>query len=330
MKIVRFSAFGVPQEVSDCVEVDDPGAPADDEIVIEIEAFPINPADLLTIQGRYAVRPPLPATLGAEGVGRIVAIGTAVTGLAAGDRVINLGRDNWAQRLRIKAAQAIKAPHGVDLLQLAMLKVNPATALLMLRNYVALAPGDWVIQDAANSGVGTNLIRLAKAEGFHTVNVVRREELIEPLKAIGADVVVLDGDDLGGQVRDAAGGAKIKLAIDAVAGEACIRLADCLADGGTVVNYGLLSGKPCMLTGHQVVFRGITLTGFWLAKFLTTAPAADIRGLYGDLLQRVADGSLQVEVEATYAIEDIKQALAHAGREGRGGKVLVTPNGPVS
>jgi NADPH:quinone reductase-like Zn-dependent oxidoreductase len=142
--------------------------------------------------------------------------------------------------------------------------------------------------------------------------------------------VVLDGDDLGQRVRDAAGGAKIKLAIDAVAGEACIRLADCLADGGTLVNYGLLSGKPCMLTGLQGVFRGIALTVCWLAKFLTTAPAAEKKMLYEDLLQRVADGSLHVDVEATYAIEDIKEALAHAGREGRGGKVLVTPNGPVS
>ncbi|HEX5794273.1 MAG TPA: hypothetical protein VFY19_00420, partial [Geminicoccaceae bacterium] len=77
-----------------------------------------------------------------------------------------------------------------------MLKVNPATALLMLRSYVELQPGDWVIQDAANSGVGSNLILLAKADGIRTVNVVRRDTLIEPLAAIGADVVVVDGDDL--------------------------------------------------------------------------------------------------------------------------------------
>jgi NADPH:quinone reductase-like Zn-dependent oxidoreductase len=329
MKIVQFSRFGAPHEVGECAEVPDPGAPAEDEVVIEIEAFPINPADLLTIEGRYAVRPELPATLGAEGVGRVVAAGGAVEGIAVGDRVINLGRDNWAQKRRIKAAQAVKVPADGDALQLAMLKVNPATALLMLCSYVALASGDWVIQNAANSGVGTNLILLARAAGIRTVNVVRREALIGPLRAIGADVVVLDGDDLGARVAEATGGAPVKLAIDAVAGAAVMRLADCLAEGGTVVNYGLLSGDPCMLTCHQTVFKGITLTGFWLAKVLGSMPRPDIQALYDELVPRVADGSLHVPVEATYGIEDIKAALAHAGREGRGGKVLVTPNGPV-
>ncbi|MFQ6017044.1 MAG: zinc-dependent alcohol dehydrogenase family protein [Kiloniellaceae bacterium] len=330
MKIVRFASFGVPHEVSECVEVNDVGAPAADEVVIEIEAFPINPADLLTIQGRYAVRPALPATLGAEGVGRIAAAGRNVSQVAVGDRVIHLGRDNWTQKRKVKADQVIKVPDTGDVLQLAMLKVNPATALLMLRTYVDLKPGDWLIQNAANSGVGNNLIRLAKAEGIRTVNVVRREPLIEPLKAIGADVVVVDDRDLAARVRQETDRAEIKLAIDAVAGEACTRLADCLADGGTVVNYGLLSGKPCMLTGHQTIFRSITLTGFWLAKFLTTAPPDQVEAVYRDLLQRIGDGSLHVEVEATYGIEDIKDALAHADRDGRSGKILVTPNGPVA
>jgi trans-2-enoyl-CoA reductase len=175
MKQVQFAAFGTPHEVA---------------------AFPINPADLLTITGGYAVRPQLPATLGAECVGRIASVGSNVQGLATGDRVINLGRDNWCQRRKVPAAQALAVPADADVLQLAMLKVNPATALLMLRNYVALQPGDWVIQDAANSGVGTNLIGLARADGIRTVNVVRRSALTEPLQAIGADVVVVDGDDL--------------------------------------------------------------------------------------------------------------------------------------
>ncbi len=330
MKIVQFAAFGAPHEVAACVEVPDPGAPADDEVVVEVEAFPINPADLLTIEGRYAVRPALPATLGAEGVGRVVAAGPAARGIAVGDRVINLGRDNWVQRLKVKAEGVLKVPGAADVLQLAMLKVNPATALLMLRDYVALEAGDWLIQNAANSGVGTCLIRLARAEGLHTVNVVRRAELIAPLEAMGADVVVVDGDDLAERVEAASGGAPLKLAIDAVAGAACMRLAECLAEGGTVVNYGLLSGQPCMITPHQTVFRGLTLTGFWRAKALSGASPTEVAAFYDGLIDRIVDGSLRVEVAATYPIEDIRQALEHAGRESRGGKILVTPNGPVS
>ncbi len=330
MKIVQFGEFGVPQQVAACVEVPQPGAPADDEVVVEVEAFPINPVDLLTIEGRYATRPELPAIPGSESVGRVVAAGPAVRDVAPGDRVINLGRGNWVQRLKVKAETVLKVPADAEVLQLAMLKINPATALSMLRNYVALAPGDWVIQDAANSGVGTYLIQLSRAQGLHTVNVVRRAELVAPLEALGADVVVVDGDDLAERVAAETGGAAIKLAIDAVAGAACQRLAECLSDGGTLVNYGMLSGRPCTIDPHLMVFRGITLTGFWLVKVLGGTPRAEVAGLYDELAARVVDGSLRVEVEATYPIEDIAHALEHAGRAGRGGKVLVTPSGPVS
>jgi NADPH:quinone reductase-like Zn-dependent oxidoreductase len=274
------------------------------------------------------VRPKLPATLGAEGVGRVIEAGPGVEAVAQGDLVMIIARDNWCQRRRLPANMVLKLPAGGDVLQLAMLKVNPATALLMLKNYVLLRPGDWVIQDAANSGVGTSLIRLAKAEGLHIVAVVRRQSLVAPLEAIGADLVVVDRDDLAERVS-AAGAGPIRLAIDAVGGEAVMRLADCLAEGGTVVNYGLLSGKPCMLGAHQTIFKGITLTGFWLQKNLTSMARADLEALYADLARRVADGTLSVEVEATYPIEQIQAALEHAGREGRSGKVLVTPNGPV-
>ena len=285
MKQVRFTAFGRPEEVAECVEVAEVGAPGADEVVVEILAFPINPADLLTISGGYAVRPSLPATLGAEGVGRVVAAGSAVDEVAAGDRVISLARDNWCQRRRLPAAQVLKVPADADLGQLAMLKVNPATALLMLRRYVDLAPGDWLIQDAANSGVGTNLIRLAKADGVRTVNVVRRAALIAPRAAVGADVGLVDGPDLAERVRAATANPPPKLAIAAVGGEIVMRLADCLAEGGTVVNYGLLSGQPCMLGAHHTIFKGITLTGFWLQKTLTGMARRDLESMNPDLPQ---------------------------------------------
>jgi NADPH:quinone reductase-like Zn-dependent oxidoreductase len=330
VKCVQFSVFGNPADVTEAVEIDDPPPPGADEAVFDVEAFPINPADLLTIEGRYAVRPPLPATLGAEALGRVTAVGANVSHIAVGDRVINMGRDNWCQRKCVPAAQLVPVPGDGDPLQLAMLKVNPATALLMLRSYVNLEPGDWVIQNAANSGVGQNLIRFARAEGIRTLNVVRRGELVAPLTALGADAVLLDGTDLGDQAKEATGGTGAKLAIDAVGGTAVTRLADCLADGGTAVNYGLLSGHNCEMTAHQLVFRQLTLTGFWLQPRLLAMAADERAALYADLAGRVVDGQIHVEVEATYGIDDIKQAVAHAGQDGRKGKILVTPNGPLS
>lgn len=328
MKIVQFAAFGLPHEVAACVGAPDPAVAAADDVLVEVEAFPINPADLLTLNGSYAVRPPLPARLGAEGVGRVKAVGSAVDNVAPGDRVVLMCRENWVQQRLAKAAEVVKVPADVDPLQLAMLKVNPATALLMLRNYRTFEPGDWVIQNAANSAVGTSVISIAKAQGLRTLNVVRRDALAPALSKLGADVVLVDGADLAERAR-AAAGEGAALAIDAVGGDATLRLAACLREGSTVINYGLLSGRPCQVGSADLIFRGITLTGFWLLKALGAMTAAARDALYGELVDMIQRGELAVTVEATYDIDDIQRALAHAAREGRSGKILVTPNGPL-
>lgn len=326
MKIAQFKTFGPAHEVTDAVEAPDPGPPGAGEVLVDVEAFPINPVDLLTIAGKYATRPSLPAIPGSEGLGRVVETGTGVSHVASGDRVLLMGRENWMQRKKIKAGEALRIEADADPLQLAMLKINPATAYLMLKRYRDLSAGDWLIQNAANSGVGTNLIALAKADGVRTVNVVRADDRVAPLESLGGDVVLVDGPDLAERVVEATGGAEITLGIDAVAGEATGRMAQCLAEGGTVVNYGLLSGRPCAVDPHQIVFRQITLTGFWLVKHLGAMSGEDKAALYADLGARMASGALKVDIAAVYPMERIKDALEHAARAARGGKVLVTPN----
>src|SRR5262249_26615220 len=147
-------------------------------------------------RGSYRLRPPLPATPGAECVGRVSAVGAGVTALKPGDLVINMQRENWTQRRRIKASDAVPIPAGLDLKQAAMLRINPATAQLLLEDHVALQPGDWVVQNVANSAVGRHLIVIAKARGWRTINVVRRDDVAGELTALGADAVVPDGPDL--------------------------------------------------------------------------------------------------------------------------------------
>lgn len=329
MKVVQFDAFGAAHQVARITELAEPEPPEAGEVLVEVVAFPINPVDLLTIAGQYAVRPPLPAVPGSEALGRVLAVGDGVTHVTPGDRVLMMSRENWVQRKKIKAVEAIPITVDADPLQLAMLKINPPTAYLMMTRFQELGAGDWLMQNAANSAVGTCLISLARAQGLRTINVVRRADLIAPLKEAGADRVLVDGPDLDQRVRAAIGEDKLSLAIDAVAGEATGRLARCLSDGGVVVNYGMLSGEPCTLDPHQVVFREITLTGFWLVKFLTAMSAEDKASLYGQLAGRVASGELRVDVEKVYPLEDIEAALEHASRAGRGGKILVTPNGPL-
>src|SRR5712692_9155985 len=329
MKKVEISAYGVPEEVASCVEVPDVGLPGAGEMVFDVLAFPINPADLSMCRGSYRLHPPLPATPGAECVGRITAVGAGVAGLRPGDLVINMQRENWTQRRRIAATDAIAIPSGLDIAQAAMLRINPATAQLLLEDHVALALGDWVIQNVANSAVGRHLIVLARARGWRTINVVRRDDVAAELRALGADVVLSDGPDLVERARAAAGSGSIRLGIDAVSGAATKRIADCVADGGVVVSYGSMSGEDPVMSRAAMSFRAVSLTAFNLGRGLAKRTPDAVRALYADLAAKLQDGTLKAPVDATFAIEDIKPALVRAQQGGRHGKVLVLPNGPL-
>lgn len=327
MKSAQLTTIGPAEKVVKCIDVADPGAPGNGEVLVDILACSINPADILMIEGNYASVPETPCAVGIEGAGTVAAVGSGVANLKVGDKVMSLARTNWVQQIRGKAEAFIRLPAEVDLAQAAMLKVNVATAHLMLTSYVPLSKGDWVIQDAANSGVGVDLIRLAHADGIRTVNIVRRSELIKPLKELGADVVVVDGPDLAARVATETGGAHIRIGIDAAGGSAIGRLTDCVAEGGTVVNYGLLSGKPCEINAFNFVFRDITLTGFWLAKLMRGMRFDQIQAMYEQLAGRLIDGTIHVDIEASYPLDRISDAMAHAKREARSGKVQLRPNG---
>ncbi len=328
MKAVRFSRFGPAHEVAELVDVPEPDAPGAGDVLLEVERSSINPADLLQFEGKYgATPPPLPVFAGGEAVARVTAVGEGVSHLKVGDRVLALlaARGNWRPRTRASAARLFPLPDA-DLDQLAMLGVNPPTAWLMLHDFVQPKEGDWVIQNAGNSGVGQCVIQFGKRLGLRTISVVRRADQIAALQALGADVVLVDGPDLAARVVDATGGARPRLGIDAVAGDATCRLGNALGDGGTLVNYGLLSGKPCEVDASDAVFRDIALRGFWLARWFAGTPLALQHSLYQQLGGLLADGTLHVEVEQVYPLAQVREALAHAGRPGRRGKILLAPN----
>ena len=312
-----------------CAETDDVGSPAAGEVVFDVLAFPINPADISMCRGTYRLRPPLPATPGAECLGRVTAVGASVSHVAPGDLVINLQRENWAQRRRVKGDDVIAIAPGTDVLQGAMLRINPPTALLLLSDIVELRPGDWIIQNVANSAVGRLVIRLARRRGLHTVNVVRRESLGSELSALGADACVVDGPDLAETVRLRTGGIPIRLGLDAVSGRATARLAACLGEGGVVCNYGSMSGEDPVMGRASLVALGQSLVGFILGRALARRSLAQIRAIYAELGEQVRAGVLSAPVEKVYPIEEIRAAVAHAQRGERTGKILVAPNGPI-
>ena len=244
MKAIQIASYGKPSDVAKCVELADVSAPAANEVVIDVEASPVNQYDLLMISGGYGYRPELPLIAGTEGAGRVVAIGSAVKHLKEGDRtLVPFLHPAWAQRIKTDAPWLRALPPG-DVNQFAMMGVNPPTAYLLLTDIVKLPRGSWIIQNGANSGVGRAVVAIAKSLGLKTVNIVRREEVIAEVKALGGDVVVLDGADLGKRVAAETGNAPIHLALDGIADASPMNMMGCLADAGTLVSYGGTSRKP--------------------------------------------------------------------------------------
>jgi NADPH:quinone reductase-like Zn-dependent oxidoreductase len=314
-----------PQSVIEAVPFERPMLAAG-QALVAVLAAPINPSDVLTLTGEYGILPPLPAVGGNEGVGRVVELGPDTQGPAVGQTVLlPAGIGTWASHVLAPVAKLVPLPNGADPQQLAMLTVNPPTASLLLGNFVDLKPGDWVVQNAANSGVGSYLVQLARLRGLKTVNIVRRESAVAGVEALGADVVLVDGEDLAARVKAVTQGASIKLGVDSVGGSATLRLAACLGEGGIVVNYGALSGDACKVSPRELVFRDITLKGFWLARWFRITPAAQQHALLAELAGLIAAGKLKAPIQATYDLMQIKQAVAAAAAGERQGKIMIVP-----
>jgi NADPH:quinone reductase-like Zn-dependent oxidoreductase len=326
MKTLQLKAFGKPTTAPELIESDSP-EPATGQVLVALEAAPINPSDLLLIRGRYGHRPALPAALGTEGVGRVSAVGPGVDPDRIGERVLvlpTLQHGTWQDQVAIDQGDAIPVDAGADVLQLAMLGVNPITADLLLRSFVDLPPGAWVGQTGANSAVGQYVIALAKRAGIRTLNVVRRPEAAAALLESGADAVVVSRPDLDEQVRKALGDQRLSLLLDPVAGDVIAELAPWLANGGTLVSYGGMSGAPVVVAPADIIFRDLHVRGFWQKHWMDTTPRDEIAAAYAPLAALVANGTLRSPVAATYQLEQYQDALVHATRTEGAGKVLFT------
>ncbi len=222
--------------------------------------------------------------------------------LQPGDRVILLANNNWGERRKVPLATVHKVDHAADALQMAMLKVNPATAYLLLKDYQQLMEGDWIIQNAPLSSVGQCVIQIAKQLGVRTVNVVRRADMTAKVLSLGGSIAVEDGPDLAKRVADLIGHDPVRLALDAVAGPGVNRLAECLVEGAPIINYGMLSTEACVLSAEQSIFRNISLRGFWLSKLLSRMPQNKRVELLDTLANMVTSGKLRMEVDSVFSI----------------------------
>src|ERR1044071_1349513 len=321
-KAAIYETHGNPLEVLRIVDQRWP-EPAPDEVVVRMAAAPINPADLNAIEGKYPIRPALPATPGMEGAGVVVELGSAVRNLALRTQVIlPHGLGTWREACAVAAEKLIPIPAGIELIQAAMLKVNPVTAWRMLHDFVSLQPGDWLIQNAANSAAGRCVIQITHELGYRTVNIVRRAELVDELRSEGGDVVLVDGENVRDDVATATQRAPIRLALNAVGGENALRMARALAPEATIVTYGAMSLQPMCIPNGMLIFKNLRFTGFWVNKWYDSATATQRAETFAPLFEMARRGLLRAKVEKTYPLAEAKAAIAHASQSKRSGKIV--------
>ena len=325
MQGIRFHRFGPPGEVLQLEDLPLP-EPGPGQVRLRLTHRPINPSDLLSISGDYGRLPRLPATPGLEGVGRVDAVGAGMTGWQPGARAIPLGASGtWSEYILADAARLLPVPETVSDETAAQFVVNPVTAWVMLEDELGLQPGDWVLQTAAGSTLGRVVIQLARLRGYRTVNLVRRRDQVDELLALGADAAfATDEAGVVERVRELTGGRGVKGALEAVGGETAALALRCLCSGGTMLVYGLLSGESWPIHNGEMLFRGLTVRGFWLSHWFQHTPPAPVQATLLQLMQLMAADDLVPPVEASYDLADFRAAIAHAERPGRQGKVLLT------
>ncbi len=322
-KAICHHEFGQPLDVLRLENVQQ-AEPQIGEVRVRLLAATINPSDYGMIGGSYGRLRELPAVAGREGVGVVEAIGRGVTSVGVGARVRFPEAGAWQETACMAADDVLLVPADVSIEQAAFSFINPPTAYCLLQKMVDLAPGSWVLQNAGNSAVGLAVIQIAKVLGFKTISQVRREELIAPLKALGADHVVIEGSGWAKQVNELAGGEPIQLALNSIGGASASDQIKALGEGGTQVTFGAMVGDLVRFPTRFLIFNDVRLVGFWWDQWSQKAGAQGLNQVMSAVYAMMRDGTLKLPVEATYSFAEYEAAIKH-DQQPRFGKVLLKP-----
>jgi NADPH:quinone reductase-like Zn-dependent oxidoreductase len=324
MKTASHETFGAPSEVMQPREVSRP-EPEPGQILARMILSPIHNHDLWTIRGEYGYKPELPAVGGSEALGVVEAVGEGVDESMVGKRIVSAGvRGAWAEYFVASAAAAIPLPDAIPDELGAQLVAMPFSAISLLDS-LNVEPGDWIIQNAANGAVGKVMAVLAAKRGVNLVNLVRREGAVAELADLGIGNIVVTDGDWKAEVKELTGNDGARAAVDSVGGQMAADLTDLLGFEGELISFGTATGEPLRLNSGTLIFKQITVRGFWGSK-VSRAMSAEKKGeLFGELLSLAAAGELELPVGGKFSLEDAAEAVAAAQVPGRNGKILLHP-----
>ena len=324
MRALIHHSFGEPEDVL-TVEDRPLPEPGPGQVRLRIVLSPIHNHDIWTIRGTYGFKPELPAPSGTEALGIVDALGEGVDALTVGQRVATGGTFGaWAEYVVTSAAGLIPVPEALPDEAAAQLVSMPFSAISLLE-FLDVKPGDWIVQNAANGAVGRMLAQLGAARGVNVLGLVRRAEGVEELRAQGIEnVVATDQADWREGVAALTGGAAIVAGVDSVGGSSAGDVLSLLAENGTLVAFGAMNSPVMEIASGDVIFKQATVKGFWGSKVIQTMDAAKRGALFGELVQRVGDGTLTLPVAGVFDAAEAAEAMRASKTPGRVGKVLLT------
>ncbi|XP_053432598.1 enoyl-[acyl-carrier-protein] reductase, mitochondrial isoform X3 [Nycticebus coucang] len=294
-------------------------------------AAPINPSDINMIQGNYGLLPKLPAVGGNEGVGQVVAVGSNVTSLKPGDWVIpaNASLGTWRTEAVFSEEALMRVPSDIPLQTAATLSVNPCTAYRMLMDFEQLQPGDSVIQNASNSGVGQAVIQIAAALGLRTINVVRDrpdiQKLTDRLKNLGAEHVITEEElrrpEMKNIFKDMP---QPRLALNCVGGKSSTELLRQLGPGGTMVTYGGMAKQPIIASVSLLIFKDLKLRGFWMSQWKKDHSPDQFKEMILTLCDLIRQGQLMGPACTEVPLQDYQRALEASMKPFMSSKQILT------
>lgn len=323
MKALIHPTFGEAEDVLALEEqpLPEPGA---GQVRLRVVLSPIHNHDLWTVRGTYGFKPDLPARSGTEALGIVDALGEGVDHLSIGQRVATGGTFGaWAEYIVTTAAGLIPVPDALTDESAAQLVSMPFSTISLLQ-FLDVSEGDWIVQNAANGAVGRMLTQLGAARGINVLGLVRRTDGVQELRAQGIEnVIATDQHDWREQAARLVGDAPVVAGVDSVGGSASGDVLSLLSEGGTLVAFGAMNSPVMEIASSDVIFKQATVKGFWGSKVIQQLNPANRGALFGELIQRVTDGTLTLPVAGVFDAADAADAVRMSKTPGRVGKVLL-------
>ncbi|KAJ7281836.1 hypothetical protein C8J57DRAFT_1560013 [Mycena rebaudengoi] len=319
-RAIVYTQSGDPGQVLRAITYPILPSPQPETLNIRYLLAPINPADVNVIQGVYPAKPVLTQLVesgiggkeqpvfvgGNEGLAEVTQVGSGVSGLARGDWVVMLKPQagTWSSHRNVGPsgrAQASAGGRSYGAWHQFFFQVNPPTAYNMIRDFVRLEKGDWLLQNGANSAVGQAVIQIAASLGLNTLNLVRNrpdiDGLTKRLESLGATKVLtydkLSDRSLKDTVKEWTAGKGIRLGLNCVSGKDTTSMARLLGRDAFLVSYGAMSKEPLSLPTSMFIFNNLTTTGFWQSRWYSTHTRQDKEVLMQTLVDLIAQGKLK-------------------------------------